>query len=312
MGKCRAITKKGEGCQNRSIPFSKYCLVHQDPSAWIIGALLGIVVAILLAFYQDREPKLDIRCFLDDLADPSKINCEIVNSGRAEARNILISFRNLLPTETKIFANPELGLSLNASESIPNPQKYPELTKITEAFIVKIPRVSADDKITFTIATMNKDNLRAAKQVLKIRERIKEVVNEFYSKLKKIYPEETANVSFNDILNERIKYENFFNPHRYSYEKGRFPVNFISEKEQIAATLNQDLYARYKKEFADVFKGRSKFKAPVLRIMTSNGESTFAIMPPYVGTYIDYVVPFSKLKEKGLLKVHPPVPSSYD
>ena len=110
----------------------------------------------------------------------------------------------------------------------------------------------------------------------------------------------------------RLKRENFFNPGKYSYEKGRLPIRFITEREQFAAALNQDLYKRYKKEFIDVFKGRSKFKAPVLRIITSGGESTYAIMPPYVGTYIDFAVRVLELKEKGAIFVQPPIPSSYD
>lgn len=312
MNSCRANTRKGGNCRNKSIRFSRYCMIHQDPSSWIIGTVIGIIVTVLVVLYQDREPDLSVRCFLDETADPSKIHCEIINSGREEARNIILSFNNLLPKETKIFAKPELGLSLNPSESIPNAQKHPELAKVSTAFIVKIPRVSADDKITFAIGTLNSDNLRAAKQVLRIRSRIKEVLIEFYDKLKNTYPEETQNLIIADILSERFKKENFFNPDKYSYEKGRFPVSFVSEKDQFAAAINQDLCARYKKEFIDVFKGRSEFKAPVLRIITSDGESTYAIMPPYVGTYIVFAVPVTELKEKGVMMVQPPIPSSYD
>jgi gas vesicle protein len=312
MDKCRSVTKKGEGCRNKSIPFSKYCLIHQDLSSWLIGAFIGIIVALLIAFYQNREPNLAVRFFLDESADPSKINCEIINSGREEARNIILSFNNLMPLETKVFANPELGLSLNASDSIPNPQKHPELAKVTTAFIVKIPRVSAGDKMIFTIATTNSDNLRAAKQVVKIRNRIREVLEEFYDKLQKAHPEETVNLAVEDILSGRLKDEDFYKPDKYSYEKGRFAVSFISQREQFAAAINQDLYARYKKEFIDVFRCRSNFKAPVLRILTSGGETTFAIMPPYVETYVDFTVPISELKEKGVMWVQPPVPGSYD
>lgn len=312
MENCKAITKKGEGCRNRRIPLSRYCLIHQDPSSWIIGPLIGIIVTFLVVLYQDREPNVYVRCFLDDFGDPSKINCEIINSGRAEAHNIIISFNNLLPIETKIFANPELNISLNPCVLLPNPQKNPELAKIMVAFVMKIPRVSAGDKISFTIATINSDNLRAAKQVLRIRDRTKEVLIEFYDKVKKAHPDETEKVIIDDILSERIKRENFFKPDKYSYEKGRYPVSFVNEKEQFASAINQDLYARYKKEFIDVFKGRSTFKAPVLRIITSGGEGTYAIMPPYVGTYVDFAVPFSELKEKGVMMVQPPIPRSYD
>lgn len=312
MENCKAINRKGEGCRNKKIPFSRYCLIHHDPSSWIIGTLIGIIATFLVVIYQDREPNVDVRCFLDDSADPSKIYCQIINSGRAEARKIIVSFNNLLPIETNIFSEPELGITLHEVDSPPNPQKYPKYAKMMTAFLVKVPRVSAGDTISFTVATVNNDNLRAAKQVRKIRKPIKQVLTEFYSKLKVAHPGETKGVLVDDILRERMKRENFFNPDRYSYEKGRFYVNFFTESEKSAAAINQDLYARYKKDFIEVFKGRSKFKAPVLRIKTSGGEGTYAIMPPYVGTYVEFAVSISELKEKGMMTVQPPVPRSYD
>jgi hypothetical protein len=312
MKKCRSTTIKEERCKNNRIPFSKYCLLHQDPSAWIIGTIIGLLVAILTMLYQIREPDLHVRCYTDESGDPSKINCEIKNTGRGEAQDIILSFNNIVPNKTKILASPEFGIILQLSENIADPQKEPELSKLSTAFIVKIPRISADDICKFTIATQDGDNLRAAKQLIKIRNRIEKVLDDFYKKISQEHPEEVQNFVLDDFMAERIKQENFFLPSKFSYEKGRFPINFINEAEHLAAAKNQDLYKRFKKEFIDVFRGGPKFKAPVLRILITTGESTYAIMPPYVGTYVEFAVPVSELKERGIMYICPPIPKSYD
>jgi hypothetical protein len=71
------------------------------------------------------------------------------------------------------------------------------------------------------------------------------------------------------------------------------------------------LYHRYKKEFIDIYQGRPHFKAPVVRIKAIAGESTIAIYPPYVNTYVDLYVPMDKLKQGNVIELYPPVPKSY-
>jgi hypothetical protein len=195
----------------------------------------------------------------------------------------------------------------------PNPAKSPQLAMLMTAFLVKIPRVAAKDKVEFSVATLNEDNLRAAKQVIKIRERIRHVLTEFYSQLSSKYPEEVKDLVVSDIMSGRTKEDNFFKPAKFSYEKGTFNVELLTENEKIAAAINRDLYRRYKKEFASVFQNGPKFKAPVIRIKTAQGNRTCAIFAPYVHSEPGWSVASEELKGKeGTVIMYPAVPKTYD
>jgi hypothetical protein len=74
------------------------------------------------------------------------------------------------------------------------------------------------------------------------------------------------------------------------------------------------MLAKYKKEFIDIFQGRPRFRAPVVRIKIREGESTYGIIPSagLVSSFFEGAVPVSELKKKGSLFVPLPVPRSYD
>jgi hypothetical protein len=260
-----------------------------------------------------REPDITVRCNVDELGTPSRLVCTAVNSGRAEARDVHVSFTTLLPIETRVFSTPESGIKLEEVDSPPDPQMSPERARITTAFVVRIPRIAPKDKASFTVMTINNDNLRAAQQIIKIRQVIRSVLTDFYSRLSAKHPQEAANLDLEDVLSQRVKEENFFKPDKISYEKGRFQVEFMNHNETLAAAMNQDLYSKYKKEFLSVFQGGQQFKTPVLRIKTSEGSSTYAIFAPYVKTYVEFLVPTSEFKgAEGSIFVKPPVPKNYD
>lgn len=109
-----------------------------------------------------------------------------------------------------------------------------------------------------------------------------------------------------------MKEENLFTPAQLSYEKGRVTISSLTEEELLANAINQDLYAKYKKDFIDIYQGRPEFKAPVIRIKTTLGESTYAVFPPYVKTYVEMSVPIDEVKNAGgTLALTVPVPKSY-
>jgi len=45
---CRSLNAKDKPCPGKRVPFSRYCLQHQDPSAWIIGFILSAIVSFII------------------------------------------------------------------------------------------------------------------------------------------------------------------------------------------------------------------------------------------------------------------------
>ena len=67
----------------------------------------------------------------------------ITNSGEAEARDIFVSFNKMLPLDTKVQANPELGITIQESERPPNPRcflKKPNHKKHLQYEFRELPR----------------------------------------------------------------------------------------------------------------------------------------------------------------------------
>ena len=232
----------------------------------------------------ERQPDISVRCNPDQQGDPSKILCSVTNNGRGEARDLLISFADLFPVDTIVQAPPELGLKIEEAGSPPDPENSPISAKLLTAFVVRIPRVAPKDHFNFTVLTSNDDNLRTAKQVMKIRAEIVDVLQKFGARLNQVYPDEAQKWNFKDVLGAWMKQENFFTPSKFSYEKGRFSVEFLTEAESLAAAINQELYARYKQEFIDIYQNRPSYLAPVIRIRGRSGERTYASYPPYLKT----------------------------
>ena len=108
------------------------------------------------------------------------------------------------------------------------------------------------------------------------------MIAKFGERLKQRYPNEAEKWDLKEVLRARVKEENFYTPSKLSYEKGRFPVEFHTEAETVAAAMNQDLYARHKQEFIDIYQNRPSYLAPVIRIRSRNGERTYASYPPYL------------------------------
>ena len=139
-----------------------------------------------------------------------------------------------------------------------------------------------------------------------------QIVSEFGERLADYYDDSPHGWDHDAAVVAHQKQANFFYPGMYSYEKGRFKIEWLTEKEEMAAAIHQDYYARHKADFIDLFKERREYMAPVIRIGTPDSHSTFALFPPYLSTYVDEVVSRSAIKEKGSIVISPTVPKSYD
>lgn len=283
-----------------------------------MGAFIVAAGGIWLAYgWQQRQKQsasseVTVECRLLPEGKPSGLECVVHNSGQGEARDVYVGFNNMLPLGTRVFADPEIGAELVEAELPPDPEVSPYTAALTRAFAVRIPRVTPEDSVKFQVHTTDPDNQRAAQQVVRIRFEKQKILRAFGERITEVHPEEAKRWNLDVLISENVKRENFFTPGFFSYEKGRLPVDFLTEEEQLAAAVNQELYSRYKSEFIDIYQNRPEFKAPVVRIKTSEGIRTYAIFPPYLKTKILGTVSMKTLRERGRVHVYPPVPESYD
>lgn len=114
------------------------------------------------------------------------------------------------------------------------------------------------------------------------------------------------------ISEVRTKEDNFFRPLFVAYEQGRHPVKFFTDDEEVAQAARRDLSRRYRREFPDIGKGRPQFIAPVVRIRTADGPSTYAIVNSYVSTALYGAVRLPKPLRSFNVEMSPVVPDSYE
>lgn len=288
--------------------------------SYVYGAiltLLGIISALLFGLYWQRDPFIRVICRL--LADetPSGIVCEIHNESSVEARDVIVGFNGFMPVETRLITETEIGASIREVDVLPDPNIYTaDTASLMRSFSVHIPRVSRRSLVSFRLQTENDDNVRAAAHVIRIRKEIENVLTEFGNKLKKSHLKEASDLNTQELMNAKVKEECFYKPGSYSYSRGNFLIEFLSESEEFAESLHSDLYKKFKKDHLEVFQDRPRFLAPVLRIKTPQGKSTYAVMPPYISTSVLFEYAVSELEDaraKGeALKVPIPVPEDYN
>ncbi len=277
---CNATTRHGKRCSKKSIWLSKYCYLHQDPTAWIIGTALGVLVTISIAVYQTREPNISVRCETNEHGSPDKLVCYVDNHGRGEAKDIYVAFTEFIPIDTEVISAPEVNAKLIPVKSPPDPNLNPNSSKVTTAFSIYIPRVSAKDSVNFTVQTFNSDNIKTAKHTLNIKGETEHVLKAVGSLLSKKYPVDYKIWDMQGVLSMWIKRANFFNPYKYSYSKGRFDVDFISDFEITANAVNNDFIIEHKDEFKEIFY-KKDFIMPIIKYISVNGESTYSKVHPY-------------------------------
>lgn len=310
MAQCSSVTSKAEPCKRSALWTSRYCLFHQDPLPWVL-TLLGIGATLAVAVYQERQPRVDVACRLVEGDDPAQLECAVANIGRGEARDLNISFATMLPVGSQVVGPPEFVLSLRPVDSPPDPMTDPRTAALTTAFVITVPRIAAGDRLSFRIFTADPDNKRAAAQLQRIQAETKRILNDFGERLAKTNPTDAQRWHVDSVWSAHRKRDCFFSPAKYSFEAGRRDVSFLSEDELLAEAVNADLYPRYKARFVDIYQDRPEFHAPVVRIVTKAGDSTYAIYPPYVRSYVDMAVPPDALQQQSSMFLRPPVPKQY-
>lgn len=309
---CLSVTLHGERCRNHSLPAGRYCWRHIDlGGSAILSLVISALLAILIVMYQDRSPDVTAVCGVPPDGDPSNISCTVSNSGRKEAREVSVSFNSMLPVGTVVANSPEYATKIEEATTPPDPFLSRPLADSTKAFSVQITRVLPHHLINFTVSTVDADNLRAGKQSVYLSQIGERILLRFWDKLRTAHPDRFSELDTNLVLQAEAKQRSFFLPALVSFELGSRPVTFLTDSEKEALAIHADLYARFKSEFIDLFRGR-QYNAPVVRIKTVGGDSTYAIFPPYISTIMVAPLPMDSLIREGQASIRPPIPRRYD
>lgn len=275
--------------------------------------ILGIIITIAIFLYQERAPKLNVICRLKEDNDPSIIECEIINSGRAEASGLSIGFRRWMPYGATIVAAPEYGLELTKSlVSRDIADMFPTYAENILAFAVKVPLVPKKSSVKFSLVAADEDNLRAAKQLTKIKEIASDRLSKFTTRLLDKYLLGMPTFRIDMLINGEAKRAALFSPSDFLCEQGKLPIQFISEEEDLALRIHQDIYSQFKKDNMDIFDGSIQLQAPVIKVSTSQGYSTVAIMGAYVSTYVLSSFVVSDVAKGEPVKIPFEIPEKYN
>ncbi len=98
--KCKSTTKKNEQCKNNTLPSSKYCIIHQERTVWIIS-ILGIILSALITYHSvyfaiNKAEKKQLTEF-ENAKPEVKINIEEIDSS-----SLKISIQSVKANSNKI------------------------------------------------------------------------------------------------------------------------------------------------------------------------------------------------------------------
>ena len=284
----------------------------------LIGLLAGLHVcndARQREIANEIPPRVSVACWSPD-GNPECIECIVENTGRTEARDVRVGFSGFLPLGTEVYSYPEVAAEIvTVSHDLGiDPFEFPEVYHIISQFNVYVPRVEGKGNVTFTVCTTEHENLRAARQVLRIRSETEEIWRQFYNFLAEEHPDYIIDWELDDWLSSREKEENMFRPDKFSYEMGTYPVYFLTDEEQLAKAMGFDLKKRFSEEYSEISDASPDLMAPVVIYSSPSGNRTIAMFTPLIDTYLQFAVPYPSLRpgEEVTFYVPPSPPDAYD
>ena len=269
------MNKDGDPCRWRTIPYNKYCVWHQESSVWFsiaITSIIGLAIGFLVAIYFQYKPLINVICNTNKSNNLSKISCTVSNTGDAESKDIQIIFSGFLPADTTIYSNSGIGIKI-LKDALPlNLDKYVPSSQINGWYAVYIPRVAPGEQLTFTLQTLDSNNMDVADYLSKVSFYTERNMRQFYSYLKQNIPHEITNLDIEAAIDKAVKKMNFFEPETFQYEKGTFKINYYSEKGNLSYDILGKLADKYKDEYVEIINNSPNFHQPVLHTETSDNS----------------------------------------
>ena len=257
-------------------------------------------------------PDVVVTCWPPKNGNPTCLECEVTNSGRTESKDVYVGFTFMLPLDTKVFCDSEVGARLFKIDNPPDPNLLVYDAGKYCAFNVWIPRVAPGDTIEFNVCTTHPDNQRAGEQTLRILNAQLQRAEIFGEFLSDQHPDEAERWDLGAFRTIRVMAHNYFNVGNVSHEGGRAPVVYWPESLMEARDSLNSIYQEHKAEFIETYGPSQEFIAPVIRIETWDGNSTYGTFPPFVKPYLIWAIDLNKLRDTGEVVLRAEVPESYE
>ncbi len=299
----------------------------------ILGLVGAFLVPVLIMLYQERKPKISVSCRLVSSGDPSAIECVVSNTGGRAAEDIRIGFSFVLLNETALLSLSDTSVNLVETDipiqfhnlktsdgsfslifpsNLPDPNLKESDANHVRAFAIHVNSVPAKTNVEFRLITKDKENRRAAHQVMYIRDDITRRMKIFVERLQQDAPHVVRKLNFEDFIGARIKLDCFYKPSYFSFSGGREAIKFLSKDESKAADLMGSIFKAHKDNYPDLFKKQKEFIAPVIRVRTENGVSTTAVTPPFGTTVSLFLEGDDYQKMIRGEQLSPPIPKKYN
>lgn len=262
-------------------------------------------------FFARSRLAAEVVCSLPPNFSPCEISCTVENNAAVPIRDLAISFNGLLPRSLALGAPPHYRVRLERSDTIPIPAPDGHVDLTAKAYVVIVPLAPSSEKINFSLWTNDSQNKQACAQYVKLSERQKQFLDAFYGAVRQVNRSKLPRRE--QVLSAQLKDSALFHPDRFSSDAGSGIVVYKTAAEMAAQLEFQAIYPRLRPLVT--LSSHEECMAPVFIAEGSNEEPvTFALLLPFVTTFIDMEIPRLLRKEDIApeMSPRPPVPTKYD
>jgi len=275
-------------------------------SSLVLAALLVLLDHVVAAI--STLPIASAECSLPANSSPCQISCSINNSYPIVVRDVSVGFVGPLPSETRVYADPDRRVRLEKSQTLPEPDPEGKVAQEVTSFTIDVPIVPPHQRIQFSIWTANEDNKRACSQTLGIDHKRHVALTEIYSRA--TFTGAPRLETFESAL---LKHAALYQPRDVSCESGRRSVEFETAEEHSASEQIMQMQAQFP-EWKKVMDKQGECLAPIMHFEINGGNiSTMAVMVPQMAQHAFAIRKIPKGVKRGtLLEMPLIIPKKYD
>ena len=285
--RCQAVNSRDQRCSNRPLPFSRYCVHHQDPAAvaGILIGILGIIASVACGVIPrmiQGDPLVSAEFKLADDKAPSSLRVVLRNTGRRTAEDVVISFEGASFAGVHLLGQAAERAEIIEQTTLANPLLPLENRSLVNAFAVRIPSLPANSTVSFEICTTHELNVKAASDLLAITPKIMDIIRRFRDSLVISHAANDSDFDLEALQGYLDRRATLFQPEYLIYEAGRQKVSLCSKRQRDAWSRLSQLTAKYAEQRATAVRTIPRIDAPIVVMRSPNGERRVPVFPPYI------------------------------